>query len=385
MDYVDLKYLRLASVYLHQFKSAGNDVYNFRCPICGDSKKDTTKARGYVFVKGDLSLYHCHNCGAPDHRTLGKLIQFLSISLYNEYRFEKFGHKFGGTKKEEVLAENENDVYIDKELTKVDNLKLKRFASERLLKVCTPLPLLDKDHSAWKYLLGRALHEDDINKLFYLSDINLLTSKIDKYKDKKFMKHDAILIPFVDFDGVINCIQLRILDEKSKLRYLTLYLNEDRSKAIYGLNYIDPNKTVYACEGPFNSMFLDNGIAFAGSSQSNKIQYIIDRIKDVVLIYDNDYRTNPDIMTALEKSINDGYKVVLYDNTFSSDEDINDIVKKLGWTRADLMKYIKSRTFSGLHAKLELSKLTKPVKAKPTYNNKSESSLQEKLSKTLRR
>lgn len=196
---------------------------------------------------------------------------------------------------------------------------------------------------------------------------------------------NAILIPFVDFDGVINCIQLRILDEKSKLRYLTLYLNEDRSKAIYGLNYIDPNKTVYACEGPFNSMFLDNGIAFAGSSQSNKIQYIIDRIKDVVLIYDNDYRTNPDIMTALEKSINDGYKVVLYDNTFSSDEDINDIVKKLGWTRADLMKYIKSRTFSGLHAKLELSKLTKPVKAKPTYNNKSESSLQEKLSKTLRR
>lgn len=385
MDYIDLKYLRLSSVYLSKFKHAGNDVYNFRCPCCGDSAKDKTKTRGYVFVKGDLALYHCHNCGSPDVRTLAKLIEFLSPNLYKEYKYEKFGSRFNGTKKEEKLEETNDDLYIDKELLKVDNLKMKRLASEKLLKDCISLPLLADDHPASVYLRDkRRLPKDDIDKLFYLKDINLLTKKIDKYKGKDYPKYDAILIPFVDFDGVINCIQLRILDARSNMRYLTLYLNEDRSKAIYGLNYVDDNKTVYALEGPFNSLFLDNAIAFAGSTQSNKINYIKHRISDFVIIYDPDYRTNPHVMKSLEKSINAGYKVVLYDDLFNSDDDINDIVIKYNWSKDQLMDYIKSRTFSGLHAKLELSKLTKPKEEKPNYN-KPTSSLREKLERSIRR
>lgn len=384
MDYVDLKYLRLASVYLTKFKHTGNDVYNFRCPICNDSQKDKTKARGYIFTKGDKTLYHCHNCGSPEVRSLPKLINFLSPSLYKDYKYEKFGHKF--SRKEEVLAENENDdLFIDKEILKVDNLPMKKLASEKLLKVCTPLSVLDEDHVARKYLNSRCLPQDEINKLFYLSDINLLTKNIDKYKDKEFIKHDAILIPFIDFDGIINCIQLRILDPKSKMRYLTLYLNEDKSKAIYGLNYIDTDRTVYGLEGPFNSMFLDNALAFAGSTQTNKINYIKDKINDFVMIYDPDYRTNPYVRNALDKSINDGHKVVLYDDLVGSDDDINDIVKRYNWSQEQLMNYIKSRTFSGLNAKLELSKLTKPKQEKPNFNNKPKSSLSEKLERSIRR
>lgn len=386
MDYIDLKYLRLASVYLTKFKSDGRDVYNFRCPLCGDSKKDKTKARGYVYVRGDLSLYHCHNCGNPEARTLAKLIEFLSPSLYKEYKYEKFGSKFNRVeRKEEVLEEDNNDdIFIDKELIKVDNIKMKRLASEKLLKDCTSLTLLEDDHHARVYLRDkRRLPSDDIDKLFYLTDINLLTNKIDKYKDKKFPKYDAILIPFIDFDGVINCIQLRILNEKAKQRYVTLYLNEDRSKAIYGLNYVDDTDTVYALEGPFNSLFLDNAIAFAGSSQTNKINYIKDRIKDFVIIYDPDYRTNPHVRHSLEKSINEGYKVVLYDDFFKSDDDINDIVIKYNWTKEQLMDYIRSRTFCGLQAKLELSKLTKPKEEKPNFAPKS--SLRDKLERSIRR
>lgn len=383
MDYVDLKYLRLASVYLTRFKQVGSDLYNFRCPICNDSQKDKTKARGYILSKGDKTVYYCHNCGSPDVRSLAKLIDFLSPSLYKDYKYEKFGHKF--SRKEEVLAENENDIFIDKEFLKVDNLPMKRMASEKLLKVCTPLSVLDDDHHARQYLESRRLPKEEIDKLFYLSDINLLTKNIDKYKDKDFIKCDAVLIPFIDFDGIINCIQLRILDSKSKMRYLTLYLNEDRSKAIYGLNYINTERTVYGLEGPFNSMFLDNALAFAGASQSNKINYIKDQIKDFVMIYDADYRTNPHVRNALDKSINDGYKVVLYDDIFGSDDDINDIVKKYNWSQDQLMDYIKSRTFSGLNAKLELSKLTKPKQEKPNFNNKTKSSLSEKLERSIRR
>lgn len=388
MDYIDNMFLRRASVYLEKFKDVGNGVFNFRCPICGDSQKDKTKARGYLIDKGENVIYHCHNCGSPEIRSLGKLINFLSVSLYQEYKMEKFGDKFKTRNNinPDDYDDPAKDLFIDKEILKENNIELKKRASERLLKDCEPLSILDKNHKAWEYLKGRHLSDDNIEKLFYLDDINKLTKKIDAYKDKNFKKSDCILIPFVDFDGIINCIQLRLLDKESKLRYLTLYLNKDKSKAIYGLNYIDPDKTVYACEGPFNSMFLDNAIAFAGASQSSKINYIKERLNSVVIVYDPDYKNNPDVRRAIEKSINDGFSVVLYDDKyFNNDDDINDVVKRLKWSKKELMNYIKSRTFNGLSAKLELSKYDKPLKPKQNENLNKKSDLFEKLERTIRR
>lgn len=388
MDYVDMMFMRRASVYLEKFKDTGNGVYNFRCPICNDSRKDKTKARGYLVDKGENVIYHCHNCGSPEVRSLPKLINFLSPSLYQEYRREKFGSKFKTNNtaiNPDDYEDPAKDLFIDKEFLKENNLEMKKRASERLLKDCVPLALLNKDHVAWKYLLSRKLSENDIEKLYYLDNINKLTSKIDKYKEKKFKNHDCILIPFVDFDGIINCIQLRMLDKNSKLRYLTLYLNEDKSKAIYGLNYIDKEKTVYACEGPFNSMFLENAIAFAGSSQSNKINFIKDQIEDYVIVYDPDYKINVQLRKTIEKTINQGHKVVLYDDKyFRTDDDINDVVLRLGWSKKELMDYIKLRTFSGLNAKLELAKYDKPPEPKPV-SFEQKSSLKEKLERSIRR
>lgn len=388
MDYVDMMFMRRASVYLEKFKDVGNGVYNMRCPICGDSRKDKTKARGYLVDKGENVIYHCHNCGSPEVRSLQKLINYLSPSLYQEYRREKFGSKFKTNNKAinpDDLEDPSEELFIDKEFKKENNIMMKKLASEKLLRDCIPMPLLEKDHKAWEYLLGRKLSEENIDKLYYLENINTLTKKIDKYKEKTFPNFDCIMIPFVDFDGIINCIQLRILDKRTEMRYVTLYLNEDRAKAIYGLNYIDKDRTVYACEGPINSMFLDNAIAFAGSSQSNKINFIKDKIKDYVIIYDPDYKINVQLRKTIEKTINQGHSVVLYDDKyFSTDDDINDVVKRLGWTKEELMTYIKSRTFSGLSAKLELSKYDKPPIQEINLNDK-KSALKDRLERSLRR
>ena len=62
-NYVDLKYINILSVRLEQFKQKGKNLFNFRYPYCGDSQKDKTKARGYLYaVKNDM-FYKCHNCG----------------------------------------------------------------------------------------------------------------------------------------------------------------------------------------------------------------------------------------------------------------------------------------------------------------------------------
>ena len=96
-NYIDLKYINILSTRLEQFKQRGNNLFNFRCPYCGDSGKDKTKARGYLYpVKNDM-FYKCHNCG---HGTnMANFIKDKDQKLYTEYCFEKFKKP---AKKEEV-------------------------------------------------------------------------------------------------------------------------------------------------------------------------------------------------------------------------------------------------------------------------------------------
>ena len=96
-NYVDLKYINILSARLEQFKQKGKNLFNFRCPYCGDSQKDKTKARGYLYaVKNDM-FYKCHNCGIGTN--MPNFIKDRDQKLYSEYCFEKFKKK---PKKEEV-------------------------------------------------------------------------------------------------------------------------------------------------------------------------------------------------------------------------------------------------------------------------------------------
>ena len=64
MDIIDSKYIGLISSRLPKFKRVKPDLFNFRCPICGDSQKHKNKARGYIYsLKADMN-FKCHNCGA---------------------------------------------------------------------------------------------------------------------------------------------------------------------------------------------------------------------------------------------------------------------------------------------------------------------------------
>ena len=64
MNHIDSKFIGLLSPRLEKFKKVKSNLYNFRCPICGDSKKNKSKTRGYLYsVKSDVN-FKCHNCGA---------------------------------------------------------------------------------------------------------------------------------------------------------------------------------------------------------------------------------------------------------------------------------------------------------------------------------
>ena len=62
MQYVEVKYINIVSSKLRNFKKKSDSVFNFSCPLCGDSKVKKNKARGYFIENKGTFVFHCHNC-----------------------------------------------------------------------------------------------------------------------------------------------------------------------------------------------------------------------------------------------------------------------------------------------------------------------------------
>ena len=63
MLWLERKYLSMVVSSLDMAKWKGDTTLNHRCLYCGDSSKNTYKARGYHFAVEQSFIYKCHNCG----------------------------------------------------------------------------------------------------------------------------------------------------------------------------------------------------------------------------------------------------------------------------------------------------------------------------------
>ena len=88
MDFIDVKYINLLSSRLSKFKRIKADLYNCRCPICGDSQKNKSKARGYFYSVKNNTNFKCHNCGV--NISLNNFLKKIDPVVYKQYTFEKF-------------------------------------------------------------------------------------------------------------------------------------------------------------------------------------------------------------------------------------------------------------------------------------------------------
>ena len=88
MDFVDVKYINLISSRLQKFKRVKSNLYNLRCPICGDSQKNKNKARGYLYQVKNNTNFKCHNCGI--NISFSNFLKQLDIEISKQYSFEKF-------------------------------------------------------------------------------------------------------------------------------------------------------------------------------------------------------------------------------------------------------------------------------------------------------
>ena len=96
MDIIDSKYIGLVSSRLSKFKRVKANLYNFRCPICGDSQKHKNKARGYFYQVKVNTNFKCHNCGAS--MSFSNFLKQIDPSLHKQFVMEKFTEGFAGSK-----------------------------------------------------------------------------------------------------------------------------------------------------------------------------------------------------------------------------------------------------------------------------------------------
>lgn len=324
---------------LSRFHKKKRNVWNCRCPFCGDSQRDRTKTRFYIYEKKGKLVCYCHNCHYA--KPFNVFVKDFDSSIYSKYLLEKFGAS--SRNKKEISLENNSSVS-----EKLEKISERRKSNEFYLnKLHGPLSELSSNHDVVKIAKERKIPTKYWSKLYYTPNYKKFINKIapETFNSEYDGKFGRLVIPFFDEEGYIQAFQGRSLEPNSKVKYLTHKISEDYSK-IYGMDEVDKESRVYVVEGPIDSMFIDNSVAAAGADLKN-----VD-FKDSVMIFDNEPR-NKDIVKAVGRMIEDGYKVYIPPNYISS-KDINDMILD-GYSKEKIKKIIDENTFQGNKAKLKLT------------------------------
>ena len=190
--HIDLKYIMMLSPRLDKFKKQRDNLFNFRCPYCGDSQKSKSKARGYFYRKKNDFFYKCHNCGKGT--TFSKVLQYIDPEMYKEFVMEKFT----GPKTDEFKFEAPK---FKKKNPKLESL--------------TPINKLNGKHPARQFVELRQIPEE-----FY-SDLYLCSKFFKWAKIRSKQDHPRLVIPFRDESGEVFAAQGRAFGKETP-KYLTV-------------------------------------------------------------------------------------------------------------------------------------------------------------------
>ena len=317
MDFVDVKYINLISSRFPKFKKVKSNLYNFRCPICGDSQKNKNKARGYLYQVKNNTNFKCHNCGI--NISFNNFLKQIDSTIHKQYIFDKFkeGHTGKNFTSEEPTFHFETPQFKPK----------------------LNLPKATENQKAREYLESRKLNP---NKFYYTDQFKSWANSLKKVFDDTTKDEPRIIIPLF-YQNTLVGFQGRALG-LSKIKYITVMLNDDAPK-IYGLDEVQKDKTVYVTEGPFDSTFICNSIALCGADGDVSKW----GISNPVWIYDNEPR-NSEILSRISRVIESGQKVVIWPSSIN-EKDINDMVL----SGLDVQNVIELNTYCGLEAKLKFT------------------------------
>ena len=300
--------------------------WNFRCVVCGDSKKSETKKRGWILCNGNKTTYYCHNCHYQKS-ILGFLKEYypdvaksyIKIAFKNKRR----GHQ-------EALVQTE--------------VKKDTSSNQRSQLEIPKMNTLPADHFAVKYFTGRKLPTKFLRYLYFTDNycefINtLIPGKFEKVPEKD----PRIVIPYYNEHRKIFAVQGRALGDEF-LRYITIKFNEH--KKIFGLERMDRTKTIPVFEGAFDSFFIPNAIAMGGADLDLKYLTVLAAKEQYLFCFDNEPR-NTEMCKRIEKVLKAGFRVCLMPAKYKKyGKDINKMVEN-GMTAREICVIIKDNIVQG--------------------------------------
>ena len=333
--YIDKKYVSLMSPKLDKFRQKSEYLWNFRCPICGDSQKNKLKMRGYIYRRKSDLFFTCHNCGTG--MSFGNFLKSTDNSLYSEYQMERFKNEsHGNVSKPDFSFVQVKPVFSKKP------------------RICLPtVDELPEEHFARQYVNKRRIPKDKRKHLYFASNYKAFVEEMQPGYDKTIYEEPRLVIPFFDENNELLGFQGRAL-AKSDIKYITIKMN-DNNKKVFGLNTVDKSKRIYVVEGPIDSLFLDNAIATMDATLYNIVPLLGNL--DYVFIYDNEPR-NKNITKHMQKTIDLGLNICIWPDQTKDRKDINEMILS-NMSPEFVQAMIDTHTYNGLRAKLEFERWRK--------------------------
>jgi len=331
MLYIDDRFAKHISNLVRNFKNTRTHHYNFSCPICGDSQKKKSKARGYLYPDENRTglIYKCHNCSCS--MGFSTFLKRMFPVIYKEYALEKFKGK-----QYKDLSSGKIKVTVKSKYKPIKNMSCLR--------------VLKKDHKAVLYAENRKIPEEKFSVLYYAEDFSFAVNSMFNNRYSKLKeKEERLVLPFFDLNGNLIGLQGRTFDKNNKMRYITASA-DDNVSLVFNADKVKMNETIYVVEGPIDSLFLPNAIAAAGSDLSRIEKVLTTAINNTVYVFDNEKR-NREICRTMKGVIDMHRKICIWPDTMK-EKDINDMVLN-GYTQEEIVDIISNNTYSGITALLK--------------------------------
>lgn len=327
---IDKKFIGMVSPMLDKFKWKKDNLANFRCPICGDSDKSRSKARGYFFAKKNDMFFCCHNCGAS--HTLYRFLEIVSPSLCKQYSLDRWKE-----------GETGHSNYTKPEF------KFEKPVFRKDMGTALRLDTLEENHMCVTYVSSRKIPESAYSRLYYVENFDAWLKEIDPTATS-VPKDKRLIIPIFNAKGGLIGVQGRTLEDHH-LRYITIKLDKDVERLWYGLEQKFTEETVFVVEGPLDSLFLPNSVAMVGINDTGPIPKAI-RGRKIIFAIDNEPR-NKAVVERMEKLIEAKRDIVIWPESIQ-EKDINDMVLG-GLMPIEIVKIMQNNSCNGLEAKLKLN------------------------------
>ena len=319
-------------------KSRNNSEITFRCPICGDSKRNRLKKRGYFYRK--TGTFYCFNCQA--NLTGYDFLKAICPNdvfdrIIQDYKVLNFSNIVKGKRDDaiqsqgstfEILAPNPSYRYL-------------------LDSNWTVNPLSD---SAKKYLDERKIP---------VGSRDMLKSIVDS------TGREFILIQYIWDDNSIyhQLANFNKYDIKGQGSVKYIFPKDEninfQPKPVFNIGNVDvSHHSIYCTEGVFDSLFLKNGVALGGRSLTDYQHKMLTELYPrhrIVLAFDNDCAGMSASLKHAERFPDISFLDLSDILAIAHAKDINDFVKATN--RADLFtneKLLKARTISAFQVKMKL-------------------------------